>query len=438
MSRANPRGPNWDKALRYAQDFREASQEGTPLASDGPETVKAPPCYVPLQEGEYCAVSASQRAAVLSLADEMLKDSVIRLRVSRGTLHDHIIRALQTITHTDLVDARVLRNSVSCCHQEILATVESWQSVLAVDNLVLDGVNQVRIGSTTLLPTDKCLPTIERSLGYNDEDEAPLVLQTWKKYLLQEFSKYSVVAVVQYDAEKEAIEEVAEREVNDALNLLRCYGRLLWPFASGLMLATAGGLSRGLRPEAHFRGGTQPHSSRIGEIGSPAPYKLEPEHLQFLKRDCAFAEMSRVLAVPEETRTGTSAILGRATRWIGQGVADTEQPEAAFRFAVAAELMMMGESRDAPDAAIGDQVARRLAYLLGGEVEERRSIYREAKALYGVRSAIAHIGQTNVDPRHVRRLEHYAIQALIRIAQNGHIWPKHEDFTSWVSSQEFK
>lgn len=92
------------------------------------------------------------------------------------------------------------------------------------------------------------------------------------------------------------------------------------------------------------------------------------------------------------SRPEASARITRSGRWLFGSSVSRDETMAFVQAAVALEILL-GEEDASDDIGLGELLANRCAYLIGESQEHRKSVMREFRAIYRVRSKIVHVGK---------------------------------------------
>ncbi len=92
------------------------------------------------------------------------------------------------------------------------------------------------------------------------------------------------------------------------------------------------------------------------------------------------------------SRPEASARITRSGRWLFGSSVSRDETMAFVQAAVALEILL-GEEDASDVIGLGELLANRCAYLIGGSQEYRKSVLREFRAIYKVRSKIVHVGK---------------------------------------------
>ncbi len=86
-----------------------------------------------------------------------------------------------------------------------------------------------------------------------------------------------------------------------------------------------------------------------------------------------------------------------AIEWIGQSIMEPLPQSAFLKAAIALEIIFTYNEKTIINASILSQISEATALILGESVEERLKIETEVKNLYGLRSAIVHSGNKDIN-----------------------------------------
>ena len=335
---------------------------------------------------------------------EITNEEAIASKVAATTLKTAVWDALRTLkTNGDFSDATV-KAAASSAVAGLKQSIEEWRVYVPIENLELNGLGQLTVGGVTLYPADALRSKLKNRLCriVNARPRVSASDPTARRQdrIVRERDKASskasvddlfadclTVAEVAIEAEAKAVADLVDREVDAALDLLRCLTAALQAPNFAPSIGIHGSLSSGIHHTIIFtaNGRSATLGSRL--VSGIGRYKVDPDGLKHLRSTCAFDGLRRVLSKPADQRSNLEYVIATAIRWIGMGVAANEAPEKVVCFCIALEQMMNGADR----GEITERLATRLAFLLSNEPDIRSQICAQAKELYGLRSAVARI-----------------------------------------------
>jgi hypothetical protein len=127
----------------------------------------------------------------------------------------------------------------------------------------------------------------------------------------------------------------------------------------------------------------------------------------------------------------------RAVHWYGRAV-DAESMEERFvSLCIAIESLLIGiqgNINDINNGSITQNLGERCAYLLGHDFEQRKTIYRDIKRLYGIRSKIVHDG-SSVQLVDLSKIGYYAFRVIVAYMDLN--LSTFDEFAQWLLAQKF-
>ena len=372
---------------------------------------------------------------------ETLKDEKIGRYVGRKAIERSIETLLRKYKGTSDADRKTLDIDVKESLKSLRSSIATWQAFVPVDNLILEGLSELRIGNVYFHPfgsIDKLLRELflhSIDTTQHPDEEKAKIKEILEANLLSIYNTAPTCAKLSIRGEKSRIPELVDADVDASLNLLRCYTNMIFDRGARAYIGLRGTVFRAPRPCLIFASEGEEHMANVQNWGILFPYQLDSKKLQFLKTDCSFDTLSEVLSKPDISRTELESIILTTIRWLGRGVVATDLPEKVLILSVALERLLTTDSEKHTD--ITDRLARRLALLLSTDPASRVQVFRRAKRLYGLRSDVVHAGKLAIEDSDVIEMEVLACNALIKMSQRLVDWKRHEDFTNWAERITF-
>lgn len=372
--------------------------------------------------------------------DELATDPVIGNQVGRKAVENAIGALLREFKTKPEAADEELNAAIRQHLQSLRSLVKEWTSVIPVDNFVLQGVPELRMGRVTFRPiTNQFIQnTLNRLNAITDtapvpEHEIQQHRQTNRELVQSNFNA-PTYGEVNISAEQGKLPQLVDTEVDKSLNLLRCFTHLLFPRDFRALIGLRGDVIRVMRPCVSFAGELA-MSINFQSIGGLQPYVLTNEKVEVLRRRYAFDLLSQVLSKDEASRNSLEKVLVTSVRWLGRSIAATALPEKVLNLAAATERLMLSDNDDKTET--GDKQARRMAFLIESDPSARISTYKRAKRYYGLRSEVIHAGRIDVSEEDVAEMEIFMLRSLIAIANRMSEWQSHDDFVRWDQERTF-
>ncbi len=86
-----------------------------------------------------------------------------------------------------------------------------------------------------------------------------------------------------------------------------------------------------------------------------------------------------------------------AIEWLGQAISEMSTQNSFLKAAISLEIIFTFNEKTVITPSIMNQISESVALLLGKDLEQRKTLEREIKDLYGIRSSIVHAGKKNID-----------------------------------------
>jgi hypothetical protein len=358
--------------------------------------------------------------------------------VSIKTIENEFLDLIICLKETSDLNKEKITSQIDSYLSKLGGLVEEFRVIVALDNLKLEGMDEIKIGNIRIVPfssienkiKEYINKTIDLNLYYNKDQKDILKKESFEK--IQNFSG-KVCADIIVNAEGEASFIKALREVDSVINLLRCYIPLLFSRGMDITLGLSGAIIKGHRIVASFKegGGFTFHRSRIGP---PDNYILDKEKMKILEENYHLKEISEMLAKDISSRSKIEKRICTAARWIGTGMVEEEDCDKFLKFSVALECLLTGQKEE-----ISTHLAERCAFILHEEHINRLDSFKKVKRLYNIRSEIAHQGKMEIESDHLNEIKWISIICLMNICNNikKYHWQDFEDLANWVQERKF-
>ncbi|HKQ06407.1 MAG TPA: hypothetical protein VJ464_14830 [Blastocatellia bacterium] len=316
---------------------------------------------------------------------------------------------------------------------------------MPVDNFVLEGLPELVVGKVTFRSFSHFEASFREKISEyvnitsNSDEEKAGIIQSINTNIVPLFSMAPTCAEVVVESEASRSPELIDSEVDASLNLLRMYTHLLFARDTRPLVGLRGSVVSAPRPCFLFTDvlkDDQEFSFNIKKVGLLVPYSLNNDRLEHLKTHCAFDILSAALAKPTHSQSQLEKIVITSIRWLGRGAVADDPPEKILTMSVALERLLTTDAEKHTD--IGDRLAKRLAFLLSDDLEQRLKISERMKDLYGLRSEVVHAGKTAISMRDIIDLEMLACNAIIAMAGHLNDWRQHQEFVQWTEHRLFK
>lgn len=374
--------------------------------------------------------------AIGHFIESVNEDNIVKTKIGRKAIEDEVITLIRKHRDTDIPQSKALEVECRPLLAALHALVKETQAIVPIDNLVLSGLEELVVGKVKFRPCAQAAPEMQQELaqGLSNKSEAErdMTNKLFEDTVLPHYKSSPTCAEVTLSAEQSRVTELVDSEVDASLNLLRCYTHLLFPRDARAFIGLKGAVTGNTRPCVDFS--TDGFHINLQNVGMFFPYAMTPDKLQHLVRHCSFDELSAVLGKPEADRTQIERVIVTAIRWLGRSVNASDVPEQVLSLAIALERLMIPDSEQGGKA---DNLAQRLAFLVGDNVDNRMAIYERGKKLYRLRSDVVHDGKTLVSVDDLQNLENYSCMALVKMAQHLTEWQTHNDFVYWAKRHTF-
>lgn len=373
----------------------------------------------------------SARAAFL---EECELDDVLGTQVSREFLEKRLDARIVSLVAEgkEAVDEPVIRQFL----REARESVKDWTVYLPVDNLQLVGVAVFELGDVTFTSAQVALTELVQKAWENIDqaaatpEEKSITKINVTSTAFGGYGPYHACARTVVNSEAGRAGQIASDKVATVLNVLRCFTHLITRRDARAFIGLAGMVPRQKRLSFIFAENETFINSEV--IGALQEYRVDTEVQSYLQEQCAIGRFDEVLKKPANSRTKLENAVFVAAQWIGSGVVAQEPAQKVLHHTIGLEGLLHGLGGE----AIADKLSMRVAYLLAGE--NLRETYRLAKRLYGLRSLVAHTGESNFPYDDVVLLEDMAVRALIAMVKRVNEWPSQVEFAAWVEEQSLR
>ena len=249
--------------------------------------------------------------------------------------------------------------------------------------------------------------------------------------VVRDFVESPCFAEVEVYSHESKAKELAHESAREALNLLRCYIPVLYGTGFEHRIGLFDDTERKSVPIVLFQeDGSFNVQSSVS--GFNLEYEVEGLTLQFLRDKGAFEQLSETLA--KRTRNQLEEALTTAVWWIGTGnhlLVPAQQVVAVTTGLEALLIPPKVEDKSEP-------LANHAAHLLCSTAEDRRSLYKRMKELYGMRSEVVHQGRKDIPDRALADLKYYALAVLVEMAKrSAGGWTRVQDIADKVRDVAF-
>lgn len=260
--------------------------------------------------------------------------------------------------------------------------VKDYIVVVPIENLKLD-VPELKIADVTIVPqTD---PPNSRLVDFT------LLFESNSREYQQDFEYVHSFAVMTLKAQWEKAKAIAIGKVKDILNVLRLFigsgnvqGMQLF---REVRLIGETGVSSGrhaylIHHDDDGAGGTsevvpRSHGIMTAVVGEEFISLLKTQGLPYIET-----------VLQGKDKDAFKRKIYRAITWFGRGICANTDDEKFVSYVIALETLLIGKESEKRA-----RLAKRAAFLLSDNPQERKQLQEGAKALYDLRSAIVHGGK---------------------------------------------
>lgn len=276
----------------------------------------------------------------------------------------------------------------------ILATPAiDWTLVAPIVNLEVT-IGELFIGKVRFFKVDndteeKLRLRVERT--YPSRISLPKGWDNFLKKTLKEFTGKVVAEVTISAVDNKRGEDIGIQEISDALNVLRFYRlshAFIHPHFAKNDFDIQGNIAHAIQPLILF---SSKRSSFPQEWkGFLRSFRIGKKALVQIKDD-GFDNLSIILKNEKVKRTAFEKDLVVSMKFCALSTRDEQISNAFVNSIISLEALLLGERE-----AITDNLAERVAFIIGHTVKERNWYFDEMKRLYRIRNSIVHSGNTDI------------------------------------------
>jgi hypothetical protein len=334
-----------------------------------------------------------------------------------------------------------ITEEINRCLKRLLESIEEHRVQIPIEFFKLVGIPELKIGNVRFIEFDLIKEKKRRELYEmvdNNQTIPPENKGLTKKHLekiaIEPFVN-KVCADIKVFSEVEKSYSKALYEVENAVNLLRCYIPLLFSRGLKVQIGIYGGhenISAGHRSLLSFKhsGGFNCRGERFGPL---EPYNISPDNLKHLKDNYYLDQLGSILAKDAKSRSDLEKRIINAITWIGTGTHSGSDCNKLFMFVIALECLLIKRKEEGKSSPI----AERCAFLLSDKPDRRIQIDKEVKDLYNTRSEIVHEGLTEITAEQAGSAQWLAISCLFKVCRMLGEWQNLDDLISWSKMQRY-
>lgn len=144
--------------------------------------------------------------------------------------------------------------------------------------------------------------------------------------------------------------------------------------------------------------------------------------------------------ITKENKTEIEKRLLMAIEWIGKAIFESDPLKSFVMYMFSIEsLLQYNEKNQMINPSISYQLSESLAFILSDDYQERITIMKDVKDLYGKRSAIAHGGHSSVDENDIFKINAIAVSAVWAFLNNQEMtgFKSMKEFQDWLLIKKF-
>jgi hypothetical protein len=403
----------WRDAVRATQNMEEA--------------LKKPHKAYFGRKGSYF-LSSRGAYAFDQIIDELKKAEEKRSKFSdqylERILNEAIIK-LERVKETQIQS--MAQKQINSMFKILAAPAVDWTLLVPITNLDIE-MNELEIGNVKFLKLKNYLKT---DLQLRSGRLAPQL----GNILDQNFADNVCAKVVVSAVDEDRAKDIGTQEISLALDALRFYGLNSCfpnPMFARNYFDMQGNISSGKQIMILF-------SSVIFTIpreikGFLFGFKITKSALTSMKSD-GFDMLSAILKKHEKDRTEFEKALVTGVRFCALSTQDLKIFNSFVDSTISLEALLLAQHDSKRD-----NLAERVAFIIGKNLNERNHYYDEMKNLYGIRCGIVHSGNTDVrssDLRELQWIDYTCLVNMLNLYRRLNI-NNVGDLVAWIRRQKFK
>lgn len=334
--------------------------------------------------------------------------------------------------------------------------MEEWVFIIPLENVSLHN-EPFEVGNVKLYTfnENKAEEFMSTATALLNRDLYEYEREEWSN--LKKSNSKRVCAEVKVKGLLDKSQEIALKKVRIALNILRLY---TYPKSDDSLRRYFGIVGEVIPGDVRYILGFTEDKKWIFPIpedfGYLAPFELDPERIETMKNN-GFEIVNEILKRDKHNSFETRLLA--SIYWFGSGLnigeikaAEIQKPkdkeqknthkdfeyfnagDRFLKFFVALESLLIFNENE----PITNNIAERVAFLLGDKYEERKEIKKRMKDLYGVRSKIVHHGDVDITRYDLRDLTEVTQSVIINlILRKDELGIKSkEDLYEWFEKQK--
>jgi hypothetical protein len=403
----------WRDAVRATQNMEE--------------TLKKPHRAHFGSEGGYF-LSSRGAYAFDQIIGELKKAEETRAKFSdqylERILNEAMIK-LQRVKETQIHS--MAQEQINSLFEILAAPAVDWALLVPITNLDIE-MDELETGNVKFLKLKNDLKT---DLKLRSGRLAPQL----GKILDQNFVGNVCAKVVVSAVDEDRAKDIGTQEISLALDALRFYGlNSCFPnstFARNYF-DMQGDISSGKQIMILFSSKvfTIPHEIK----GFLHDFKITKSALTSMKSD-GFDILSAILTKSEKDRTDFEKALVTGVRFCALSTQDMKIFNSFVDSTISLEALLLAQHDSKRD-----NLAERVAFIIGKNLNERNHYYDEMKNLYGIRCGIVHSGNTDVRPSDFQELQwidYTCLVNMLKLYQSLKMGSV-ADLVTWIRKQKFK
>ena len=403
------------------------------------ETMSKPHKFYSTLKGSFFLTLEGMRA-FSKIIDELKKVEGVTLKFSDKYLErivDNIIVTLLPAEEKEIESAS--EKQVDNLFMILTRSAVNWRIIVPIVNLELE-MDDLRVGKVRFFKfADAAKNQLQSEIKKSTLGSPNELISSIEEDLEKNYVGKVCVEVIVSAVDSERAKDIGMQTIDMALDALRFY-RLNHSFRDPFIFKNYFDVQGKIHSGNQVTILLENYPTLTGlsvsyeNKGFMVPFTITKAALKKIRID-SFDSLSDILQKDERNRTDFEKDLVTAIRFCALSTRDEPITNAFVNSVISLEAVLLDEHE-----AIVDNLAERVAFIIGRNSNERNWLFDQMKRLYRLRSSIVHSGNTDIqrsDLELLQRLINYrCIVNLLSFYQSKNI-RKIRDLITWIRHQKF-
>jgi hypothetical protein len=316
---------------------------------------------------------------------------------------------MEHLVKEDKIDDAKIINKIDSLLAGLKSRVDEFNVLVPLDNIKLNDVECFEIGNAVLLSPDKISQIFNNTTILKDISKGPFPT-------LHHEIQNRVCACIKVKYDSQEIYNKTLIKIEPIINTLRifaCFNQYILfgsPInAPKIKIGISGTANNAKSIMVSYKQGEYRGAIIKREIYPELI--LDKEFLEIINNK--FKYINDILCKEYDSLSNFEKQILIAVRWIGLGIDENMKTDKIIKFAIALECLLL----DKEDNSKSKSLAKRCAYILGNNAEERKNKKIRVKKLYNLRSRIIHDGFNDVNEEAIYEFQELAIECVFKLLE---------------------